>query len=195
MIDGAMPARGRGHVGRWRTVLSPLGKEQVESVVTQTERGRFQAMFRKVDVDGDGVIEQVDIDQLVQEMLARAGAFPGSPDWRRVTDLGNRMWQALRSAADADGDGRVTAREFVAAYRRPEFLDQVAIPFELAVLEAADADNDGMISVAEWLTWQQAKGIPLIDALQEFQQIDADGDGVLTREECAQHVKQSYTAP
>ncbi|MFD0266136.1 EF-hand domain-containing protein [Streptomyces sp. NPDC127106] len=162
--------------------------------MTQAERGHFQAMFKKVDVDGDGVIEQVDIDQLVQEMLVRAGAYPGSPAWRRVTDLGNKMWQTLRSGTDADGDGRVTAREFVSAYRRPDFLDQVAIPFELAVLETADADNDGKISLAEWLTWQQVKGLPSAEALQEFQKSDADGDGFLTRDECARHVKESYSA-
>lgn len=33
-------------------------------MVTQTERDRFHAMFKKVDTDGDGVIEQVDIDQM-----------------------------------------------------------------------------------------------------------------------------------
>ncbi|MDY0811464.1 EF-hand domain-containing protein [Kitasatospora purpeofusca] len=163
-------------------------------MVTQTERDRFQAMFRQVDGDGDGVIEQVDLDQMVQRTLMQFGAVPGSAHWRRVTDLGNQMWQALQKGADADGDGKVTAREFVAAYRRADFLDQVAIPFELAALETADADNDGRISIAEWLTWQQAKGLSQVEALQEFQQVDSDGDGFLTREECAQHVKQSYTA-
>ncbi|MCL7430399.1 EF-hand domain-containing protein [Streptomyces sp. YS415] len=160
--------------------------------MTQTERDRFQAMFRQCDVDGDGVIEQVDIDQMVQQTLARAGVLPGSAGWRRVTDLSNRLWQALHSSADADGDGKVSAREFVAAYRRPAFLDEVAIPFELAVLETADADDDGRISLAEWMTWQQAKGLSQLASLEEFQQIDADGDGFLTREECVQHVKRSY---
>ncbi|MFJ6385064.1 EF-hand domain-containing protein [Kitasatospora sp. NPDC092039] len=163
-------------------------------MVTKAERDHFQAMFRKLDADGDGVIEQVDIDQLVQEMLHRAGAgAPGTQTWRRVTGLGNRLWQELLAAVDENADRKVTAREFVAAYRRPDFLDQVAVPFELAVLDAADADNDGRISVGEWLTWQQAKGTVPTEALDEFRRIDADGDGYLTREECAQHIKQTYT--
>ncbi len=163
--------------------------------MTRAERDHFQAMFRKLDADGDGVIEQVDIDQLVQEMLMRSGAgAPGTPTWRRVTDLGNRLWRELLGTLDEDGNGKIGAREFVAAYRRPEFLDGVVVPFELGVLEAADSDNDGQISMAEWLTWQQAKGVPAHEAAGEFQQIDADGDGYLTREECAQHIKQTYTA-
>nr|BFD95853.1 hypothetical protein KitaXyl93_72130 [Kitasatospora sp. Xyl93] len=163
-------------------------------MVTKAERDHFQAMFRKLDADGDGVIEQVDIDQLVQEMLQRSGAgAPGTETWRRVTGLGNRLWRELLAAVDESGDHQVTAREFVAAYRSPDFLDRVAVPFELAVLEAADTDDDGRISVGEWLTWQQAKGIALAEVLDEFRRVDADGDGYLTREECAQHIKQVYT--
>ncbi|WP_188295467.1 EF-hand domain-containing protein [Streptomyces sp. CBMA156] len=163
-------------------------------MVTRTERDHFQAMFKRLDVDGDGVIEQVDIDQLVHKVLRRVGAGePGTETWRRVVGLGNRMWQELLDGTDANGDGRVSAREFVAAYRRPDFLDQVAVPFELAILEAVDADGDGSISLAEWLTWQQAKGVASNEALGEFQQIDADGDGHLTRDECVQHIKQTYT--
>ncbi|GGV17779.1 hypothetical protein GCM10010275_69300 [Streptomyces litmocidini] len=163
-------------------------------MVTQTERDRFQAMFKKVDSDGDGVIEQVDIDQMVQGALAKTTAPVGCPEWRRVTDLGNKLWHMLQQGADTNGDSRVTAREFVAAYRRPDFRDEVAIPFELAFLEMAGSDNDGKISLGEWLTWQEAKGLPLMESLEEFQQIDIDSDGYLTREECVQHVKQSYAA-
>ncbi|MFG2913164.1 EF-hand domain-containing protein [Kitasatospora sp. NPDC048298] len=164
-------------------------------MVTRAEREHFQAMFRKLDVDGDGVIEQVDIDQLVQEMLQSSGAgYPGTPTWRRVVGLGNRLWQELLATADENADRKVTAREFVAAYRRPEFLDQVAIPFELSLLDVADTDNDGRISRAEWLTWQQAKGVGQNEALEEFQQVDADGDGYLTRDECVRHIKQTYSS-
>ncbi|MFC7965468.1 EF-hand domain-containing protein [Streptomyces cinereoruber] len=162
-------------------------------MVTRTERDRFQAMFKKVDSDGDGVIEQVDIDQMVQSALAKTTAPIGSPEWRRATDLGNKLWYMLQKDADTNGDSRVTAREFVAAYRRPDFRDEVAIPFELVFLEMAGSDNDGRISLGDWLTWQEAKGLPLMESLEEFQQIDIDSDGYLTREECVQHVKQSYT--
>ncbi|MDN3263562.1 EF-hand domain-containing protein [Streptomyces sp. CSDS2] len=146
-------------------------------MVTQTERDYFQTLFRQLDGDGDGKIAQVDLDQLVQTTLMRSGAVPGSERWRRITGLGNRLWDDLRAGLDTDEDGTVSAREFVTAYRRPEFLERTAIPFEVAVLEMSDEDGDGKVSVTEWLAWHQAKGVPFPEALKEFSEADADGDG------------------
>ncbi len=166
----------------------------MRAVVTQAERDHFQRLFRQLDTDGDGTIAQVDLDQLVQGMVMRAGAAPGSEHWRRVTDLGNRLWDELRDHTDADKDGTISAREFVTAYRRPEFLERTVIPFELAVLELADTDGDGRLSVGEWMRWQEAKGTPAAEALSEFGETDTDGDGYLSRDECAQHIRTQYTS-
>ncbi|MET9452743.1 EF-hand domain-containing protein [Streptomyces cinerochromogenes] len=163
-------------------------------MVTKTERDHFQRLFRQLDADGDGVIAQVDVDQLVHGAVARSGAAPGSPEWRRVVDLGNRIWYGLRDTTDADKDGTVSAREFVTAYRRPEFLEQTVVPFELAVLEMADRDGDGSIALHEWAAWQAAKGMSPVEMLSEFTRLDADGDGCLSKEECAQHIRAQYTA-
>ncbi|CAL9314735.1 EF-hand domain-containing protein [Streptomyces sp. SudanB182_2057] len=161
-------------------------------MVTKAERDYFQTLFRQLDADGDGKIAQVDLDQLVQTTLLRSGAAPGSERWRRVTGLSNRLWDGLRAGVDADQDGTVSAREFVTAYRRPEFLERTAIPFEVAVLEMSDEDGDGRVSVAEWLAWQQAKGQPVHEALAEFSEIDADGDGYLARSEYVLHLETRY---
>ncbi|MFF8998644.1 EF-hand domain-containing protein [Streptomyces achromogenes] len=163
-------------------------------MVTKAERDHFQTLFRQLDTDGDGVIAQVDLDVLVQGTLIRYGAFPGSERWRRITDLGNRLWDGLRTGLDTDKDGEISAREFVTAYRRPEFLEQTVIPFETAVLEMSDEDGDGRASVTEWVAWQQAKGVPVPDALREFTEIDADGDGYLGRDEYTRHLESQYTS-
>ncbi|MFF4711621.1 EF-hand domain-containing protein [Streptomyces eurythermus] len=163
-------------------------------MVTKAERDHFQTLFRQLDTDGDGVIAQVDLDQLVQGTLLRSGAVPGSERWRRITDLGNRLWDDLRAGLDADKDGGISAREFVTAYRRPEFLERTAIPFEVAVLEMSDEDGDGRVSVTEWLAWQQAKGLPVHEALAEFTEIDADGDGYLGRNEYTRYLETRYTS-
>ncbi|MFF9524203.1 EF-hand domain-containing protein [Streptomyces achromogenes] len=161
-------------------------------MVTQAERDHFQTLFRQLDTDGDGRIAQVDLDQLVQTTLMRSGTFPGSERWRRVTDLGNRLWDELRAGLDTDQDGTVSAREFVTAYRRPEFLERTAIPFEVAVLEMSDEDGDGRVSVTEWVAWQQAKGVPVHEALAEFGEIDADDDGYLGRSEYTRYLETRY---
>ncbi|MFE9900261.1 EF-hand domain-containing protein [Streptomyces achromogenes] len=93
---------------------------------------------------------------------------------------------------DLDQDGTVSAREFVTAYRRPEFLERTAIPFEVAVLEMSDEDGDGRVSVTEWVAWQQAKGVPVHEALAEFGEIDADDDGYLGRSEYTRYLETRY---
>ncbi|WP_181794683.1 EF-hand domain-containing protein [Streptomyces sp. WELS2] len=163
-------------------------------MVTKAERDHFQTLFRRLDADGDGRIAQVDLDHLVQTTLQRSGAVPGSERWRRITDLGNRLWDDLRAGLDADGDGGISAREFVTAYRRPEFLERTAIPFEIAVLEMHDEEGDGKVSVTEWLAWQQAKGLPVHEALAEFGEIDADGDGYLDKSEYTRYLETQYTS-
>ncbi|MEU3524332.1 EF-hand domain-containing protein [Streptomyces sp. NPDC038707] len=161
-------------------------------MVTKAERDYFQTLFRQLDSDGDGTIAQVDLDHLVQTTLLRSGALPGSERWRRITDLGNRLWSELRAGLDTDQDGGISAREFVTAYRRPEFLERTAIPFEVAVLELSDEDGDGKVSVTEWLSWQQAKGVPVHEALAELSEIDADGDGYLTKSEYSRYLETRY---
>jgi hypothetical protein len=48
--------------------------------------------------------------------------------------------------------------------------------------------------VAEWVAWQRAKGLPVQEALSEFSEIDADGDGYLGRSEYTRHRETRYTS-
>ncbi|MFF8382118.1 EF-hand domain-containing protein [Streptomyces kanasensis] len=157
-----------------------------------TRDERFQALFKEMDTDGNGVIERVDFDTVAHRACVSADAAPGSPRWRQTTALANRMWEAL--AAGAGAEGAVTLEEFTAAAEDPRFIDNVIIPYELALLGLFDKDGDGRVSMSEWMAWKTGFGLSQIDALTAFQEVDDDGDGYIAVDEYSRHVEETYAA-
>jgi Ca2+-binding EF-hand superfamily protein len=152
-------------------------------MATDLQLRKFEKLFENLDTDGDGVIDQADVDRLVQGWCAAFGVPPGSERWRQATARSNKLWQSLESRADADGDTVVGKQEWVAAHEDPAFIENVAIPLAEANFDLADVDQDGRVALNEWMTAQSVVGLGQIEALEAFQLLDADGDGFITAEE------------
>jgi EF hand len=75
----------------------------------------------------------------------------------------------MNKAMDTDGDGKVSAEEAKAALA--------------AQLATFDADGDGTLSIAEYEALNSANNRDMM--VDRFQQIDSDGDGIVTAEEMA----------
>ncbi|MDN3293417.1 EF-hand domain-containing protein [Streptomyces ficellus] len=154
-----------------------------------TREERLQRWFGKLDSDGDGRIDQTDLDYLVQQWCMASSIVPGCPQWREIVGGANRLWQRLASG-DGNGDGTISAEEFRTVTQRPDFVDQVLVPFESAALLSADADASGRVGLNEWMNWHVRTGTSQIEAVEQFQGVDADGDGYLTSDEYTAHLKE-----
>lgn len=101
--------------------------------------------------------------------LSRAEAEAGAPGMARNFER-----------FDADADGRVTREEIAAARARRH--EEMRVRAEER-WRAADANGDGAIDLAE----AQAK---MPRAAQNFGRIDADGNGLLSRDEMRQSLRR-----
>lgn len=148
---------------------------------------RAEMLFMQFDSNGDGVADQADLFVLVAMMLRADGPSPDSPVGRRLICAGIQMWRELSTSACED-EG-VSRRKFTEALRSTGFADGVAVPFQLALFDANDTDGQGAVSMGKWAHWQEIAGVDRMEALEEFQSLDTDDDGYVTREQYARYIK------
>lgn len=161
-------------------------------MTSQLQRRKYEKVFERFDQDGDGQIDQTDIDKIVAKWTHDFHIDPKSQHWHRLATTANRMWQELAAKVDTDHDGKVSKEEWVAAHQYDEFLDETVLPFTVAAFEAGDVNGDGKISLEEWLKAQLATGVPQNEARLAFNAFDADGDGYITKEEYVAHITAFY---
>lgn len=151
----------------------------------------YEALFKAFDHDGDGVIEQTDVDLLVQRWCRALLVSPGSPQWREITRVSNRLWQHLEGSVDEAGDKQVSRREWVASHEQPGFIENVAIAWGIAVFDMG-ADADKRVSLQVWMTTHSVTGYAQLESLAGFQRLDEDGDGYIDRDPFVKYIEDFY---
>ncbi|MEV0598201.1 EF-hand domain-containing protein [Streptomyces sp. NPDC050315] len=146
-------------------------------------------MFALLDVDGNGHIDQEDIDLMAGKILQGSQVPLDSAKATQVKAEYAAWWRALAAHADADGDGRITRDEFRASMSGlapddPAIRDSVRGAVD-AAFTAMDADDDGQIPVATLVAMFTTGGVAPEDAVEAARFLDRDGDGTITRDEYA----------
>jgi len=114
------------------------------------------AAFRELDSDGDGALSRAEVEAAIADL-----AFADFHD------------------LDSDGDGLLSEEELTAAATAGDAdLKEAAALIDEFFFEA-DRNGDGFVSLEE-----ARFGIPSL-TFREFQDLDTDGDGLLSREEVA----------
>ncbi|MEV7600637.1 EF-hand domain-containing protein [Kitasatospora sp. NPDC089797] len=145
---------------------------------------RVDRFFREVlDQTGDGVITVHDLRamahnvcwQLELDEAAEARVYAAFDGW----------WEQLRTAMDADGDGRVSREEFTVATlagcdRDEAYLEQGLLPALRAVFTAADTDGSGFLEFDEYRAVFGGPRVHPAELSHGFRQLDVDGDGRIT---------------
>nr|BEK67058.1 hypothetical protein KPHV_42850 [Kitasatospora purpeofusca] len=163
-----------------------------------TRPPRLDRFFREVlDQTGDGHLTAHDLRAMAHNVcwqleLSEEGEA-------RVYDAFERWWEELRAGMDADGDGRVTRAEYIAATlagcdRDPAYLERGLLPALRAVFEAADADGDGLLDFAEYRVLFGGRRVHPAELSHGFRQLDTDGDGVITSAEFLRGFVDYFTA-
>uniref|UniRef100_A0AAU2UZU6 EF-hand domain-containing protein n=1 Tax=Streptomyces sp. NBC_00003 TaxID=2903608 RepID=A0AAU2UZU6_9ACTN len=154
--------------------------------------------FRTYDLDGDGVIERGDFRAAAEAMAQEFDQKPGTAARERLTSLCLGLWEHLAAVADHDGDGRISEAEYKAAFHAglletPESFDAGYVPFLHAIMDIADSDGDGRLTIEEHVRWTGAlMNLPATDARKIAVRLDADGDGLIERDDLLSAIRAYY---
>jgi len=169
--------------------IKQLDKNGDGAITKDEAPPRMQSKFDEFDADGDGKISLAEMSQVRK---SRPGKDRGNLIERLDDDgdgfLSPAEFSQVKSGwferADADGDGAISLKEMQSSFkgkmgRRGEW-GKGGGPGRgpgpgMEHLKAADANNDGQITRAEIEAYRGAK----------FDEIDKDGNGVLSAEEHA----------
>ncbi|WP_033443279.1 EF-hand domain-containing protein [Saccharothrix sp. NRRL B-16314] len=164
-------------------------------MTTELRRLKLEKAYYSIDVDRDGVIDELDVTALAQIWCDTYDLEPRSEDWRRIHFHAHKLFRGMPGKTDGEGVKRVTVEDWVAwgddpAF--PAFVEDAAIPFSIAVFTAADKDRDGRITAPEMMAAQIRGGMSEEETTQAFGMLDTDGDGYVTTQEYVEAARAFY---
>lgn len=165
-------------------------------MLTDLQKRKLTLYFHLYDVDDDGQIAWPDFERVAENVRALYGAEGHSAIHTRIRDGFVRRWGALRASADADQDGGVTMSEWL-TYWDGVLADDARHQEEIAsvterLFELFDTDEDGLLGADEFCNFYGIYGLKSAQARLVFMDLDADGDGAVTRRELTDMAHQFY---
>ena len=150
-----------------------------------------------MDADGDGIVALTDFLRAPRRLLAALGIPEDAPKAQALIRANQTQWGSLLALGDADGDGALTADEYVTIRTSPEFRSPNR-PGKGEVCQTLfavlDSDDDGTISQDEFLRAADFLCMPPTEASGYFARLDSNNDGHLSSEEFLKAVKRFYTS-
>jgi Ca2+-binding EF-hand superfamily protein len=154
--------------------------------------------FQHWDRDHNGHIEWSDVEKAVTRLGEEFGRDAGAPELLALAESGRQFWQVLVQHADVDRDGRISQDEYVSAFGDgvmgdPSVFDGVFRPLLKNVVKVADVNGNGRLDQDEYTrlmgSWYNSGEA---DAVEAFQLLDTDGDGLLTTEELVRSASSAF---
>ncbi|MEX2118320.1 MAG: EF-hand domain-containing protein [Pirellulales bacterium] len=148
-----------------------------EDEVPQPHRERFSRLLRRADTDGDQALS-------ISEFKTARGLVQrliGSPDPAQPMPMGDARFALLVFASlDSDADGRLSAEEIEGAVEK---------------LKKLDRNGDGLVGPRELLGAPPPPAAGTINPsrlLQRLRRADTDGDGKLKRDELPMFLQRGF---
>lgn len=163
-------------------------------MLTDLQIKKLTRYFQVLDIDDDGELRASDFERIAENVRVLHGESD-SNGHSALHGAYMARWKRL-AAADADGGGGVDVDEWLAFWQVTLSSDEA---FEREVRSVADRlftifdlDDDGAIGVREFADFYGIFGLPVTLAETIFEELDANGDGALTREELIEATREFY---
>ena len=149
---------------------------------------KMDRWFKSMDVTGDGFVDKQDFDMLIEGILQATNAEKAD-EFRAST---NSFWQTIVQM-DSDNDARINSAEFAAGthkfIREEGRFDELIRPMAELWFMAYDADGDGGVRFDEYKKAIGDFRQPDAAVEEGFAKLDGNGDGVITKEEWIEIVR------
>lgn len=158
------------------------------------QQRKLTRLFRVHDLDGNGYVERMDYERLVDSVGRRRGWAADSTERAALRSRVLSQWAAICGAADPPGSGRVDLEGWLALWNsilQAAYEERVRGVAEL-LWETMDGDGDGRITREESHLWFEAYGLTADDAERTFTRCDRDGSGFVTRDEWLAQIDQFF---
>ncbi|NER07817.1 MAG: MFS transporter, partial [Okeania sp. SIO3C4] len=139
---------------------------------------KLQRLFQMLDYDGNGTIEPEDFEKTVVSLADIRGWSKQSQEYQLMVSSWLGFGERLIQLADANGDGKIELHEWL-DYVGKRFDHSLADAF----LQLMDVNVDGQIAVEELKGFYQAYDIDVSEISHNFQRLDMNQDGYISRTE------------
>jgi Ca2+-binding EF-hand superfamily protein len=167
------------------------------------QQSKILHKFDMLDVDKNGVIEFEDFQMVIGALSSSRGWSEDDPRFQMLVKTSRDLWGAIQRFCDVNEDDCVTEKEWVdfhtQAVLKARDFDHLVPGFETTIDAFAtlihvmlDVDGDGMATEEDFLQMSRAQGIEDDAARKIFDIIDEDSNGLLSKDEVIELVRQYY---
>src|ERR1051326_7434203 len=155
-------------------------------MLSEFRRRKLSAGFKELDVDGDGLLGNGDVELLIKNHGSAYGYSESAEEYEDLARRTMAVWDQLKQF-DSDGDGLVSLDEYVAGFdeflsRRDVFMGNMAALVD-AFYAVADRNMDGEITEDELVLHFRAWGHSDEQAKAAFKRLDRNKNGAISKAE------------
>lgn len=142
---------------------------------------KMKNFFHRVDTDNDGVLTENDF-KLMADNLIKAGQLSGTRA-DQIRNMYLELWN--KYFKPVTGKDAATSEEFISNVKQHGKEAFRSITTEIMTMEfdIVDTNQDGRIQMGEFVNYFNIYGISESFAKKAFTSLDADHNGVLSRQE------------
>ena len=165
-------------------------------MLSDLQTKKLTRYFQVYDVDDDGRIGASDFERVLENVRILRGAAPQSAEGNGLREAYMAFWTSLSASADVDKDGGVDLDEWL-AYWQLTLEDDARYEQEVEAItdhlfSVFDTDEDRVIGPDEFADFYGVFGLGANLARSVFIELDANGDGIISRDELLEIGRQFY---
>lgn len=148
------------------------------------------------DTDKSGIVEQKDFELAIKNIAKIRGWKEGEFVYEEAKKIAVVMWEGLQQQADKDGDGKVTADEWIKLWddfaKNPDAAAEWQLLYCRFVFQLQDAGFDGKVDSGEFSAVYESFGLDKQKSVEAFKNL-AQGKETITWEEFQQLWKEYFS--